>query len=67
MLTTSNIKIKHDDPAPNSNTSLQSSIPLKPASLLGLVMVNKSSADISQQTSLLANPGINIDMFDTNF
>ena len=55
-------KIKHDNAAPNSNTSLQSSIPLPPASLPGLIMVNKSSAVISQQTSLLTNPGINIDM-----
>jgi hypothetical protein len=55
-------KSKQDDAAPNSNTSLQSSIPLKPASLPGLIMVNKLSAVISQQMSLLANPGININM-----
>ncbi len=47
-------KIKHDDAAHNSNTSLQSSITLKPASLPGLIMVNK--------LSVLTNPGINIDM-----
>jgi hypothetical protein len=44
------------------HTSLQSSIPLKPASLPGLIVVNKSSAIISQQTSLLTHSGINIDM-----
>ena len=55
-------KIKPDDAAPNANTSLQSSIPLKPASLPGLIVVNKSSAVVSQQTSLLTNSGINIDM-----
>jgi hypothetical protein len=55
-------KIKHHDAAPNSNTSLQSSIPLKPASLPGLIMVNKLSAVIRQQTSLLTNSGINNDM-----
>ncbi len=44
-------KIKHDDAAPTSNTtSLQFSIPLKPAFLLGLIMVNKLSTVI-QQTS----------------
>jgi hypothetical protein len=43
-------KIKHDDAAPTSNTSLQFSIPLKPASLPGLIMVNKLSTVI-QQTS----------------
>ena len=63
---------KHINTALNSNASLQSSIPLKPASLPGLITVNKSSAVISQQTSLLTNPGINIDMSlpqisDTNF
>jgi hypothetical protein len=55
-------KIKHNDAAPNSNTSLQSSIPLKPASLPGLILVNKLSAVFSQQMSLLTNSGINIDM-----
>ena len=55
-------KLKHNNAAPNSNTSLQSSIPLKPASLPGLIMVNKLSAVISQQTSLLTNSGININM-----
>jgi hypothetical protein len=62
METSHNTKNKHDDAAPNSNTSMQSSIPLKPVSLPGLIMVNKLSAVISQQTSLLTNPGINIDM-----
>jgi hypothetical protein len=57
-----NKKIKHDNAAPNSNTSLHSSIPLKPASMPGLILVNKLSAVISQQTSLRTNPGINIDM-----
>ena len=42
-------KIKTNDAALHSNTSLQSSIPLKPASLPGLIVVNKSSAVISQQ------------------
>jgi hypothetical protein len=65
-------KIKTNDAALHSNTSLQSSIPLKPESLPGLIVVNKSSAVISQQTSLLTNSGINIDMsltqiFDPNF
>jgi hypothetical protein len=55
-------KIKPDDAAPNANTSLQSSIPLKPASLPGLIMVNKLSGVISQQMSLLNNSGINTDM-----
>jgi hypothetical protein len=55
-------KIKPNDAALHSNTSMQSSIPLKPASLLGHILVNKSSAVISQQTSLLTNSGINIDM-----
>jgi hypothetical protein len=55
-------KFKTNDAALHSNTSLQSSIPLKPASLPGLIVVNKSSAVISQQTSLLTNSGINIDM-----
>jgi hypothetical protein len=55
-------KIKHDNAGPNSNTSLQSSITLKPASLPGLITVNKSSAVISQQTSLFTNSGISIDM-----
>jgi hypothetical protein len=63
MQTTYNIKkSKHNDAALHSNTSLQSSIPLKPASLPGLIVVNKSSAVISQQTSLLTKSGINIDM-----
>jgi hypothetical protein len=62
MVTTHSTKIKHDNTAPNSNTSLQSSIPLKPASLPGLILVNKLSAVISQQTSLLTISGINIDM-----
>jgi hypothetical protein len=35
---------------------------LKPASLPGLILVNKLSAVISQQASLLTNSGINIDM-----
>ena len=55
-------KVKHIDAALNSNASLQSSILLKPASLPGHITVNKSSALISQQTSLLTNSGINIDM-----
>jgi hypothetical protein len=55
-------KIKHDNVGPTSNTSLQSSIPLKPASSPRLIMVNKFSAVISQHTSLLTNHGINIDM-----
>jgi hypothetical protein len=55
-------KFKHDDAALNSNTNLQCSIPLKPASLPGLITVNKLSAVISQQMSLLSNPGINIDI-----
>ena len=46
-----------------SNSSLQSSALHNPASLPALITVNKSSsAVISQQTSLLTNPGINIDM-----
>ena len=66
-------KKKHDAAAPNYNTSLQSSVSLKqPASLPGLLPVNKSSAVISQQTSLLTSPGINIDksltqILDPNF
>jgi hypothetical protein len=55
-------KFKTNDAALHSNTSLQSSIPLKPASLPGLIVVNNSSAVISQQTSLHTNSGINIDM-----
>ena len=55
-------KFKTNDAALHSNASLQSSIPLKPASLPGLIVVNKSSAVVSQQTSLLTNSGINIDM-----
>jgi hypothetical protein len=55
-------KIKTNNAALHSNTSLQSSIPLKPASLPGLIVVNKSSAVISQQMSLLTNSGINIDI-----
>jgi hypothetical protein len=47
----------------HSTTSTQSHVPLKPASLPGLITVNNlSSALISQQTSLLTNPGITIDM-----
>lgn len=47
----------------HSTTSTQSHVSLKPASLPGLITVNNlSSAIISQQTSLLTNPGINIDM-----
>jgi hypothetical protein len=57
------LKTKHDNAALDSNISLlQSSIPLRPASLPGLITVNKSSTVISQQTSLLSFPGINIDM-----
>jgi hypothetical protein len=52
-------KFKTNDAALHSNASLQSSIPLKPASLPGLIVVNKSSALSSQQTSILSNPGIN--------
>jgi hypothetical protein len=55
-------KFKTNDTALHSNTSLQSSIPLKPASLPGLIVVKKSSAVISQQRSLLTSSGINIDM-----
>jgi hypothetical protein len=62
MQTTFNKKFKTNNAALHSNASLQSSIPLKPASLPGLIVVNKSSAVISQQTSLLPNSGINIDM-----
>jgi hypothetical protein len=61
-LTLRHSKFKTNNAALHSNTSLQSSIPLKTASLPGLIVVNKSSAVISQQTSLLTNSGINIDM-----
>jgi hypothetical protein len=37
-------KFKTNNAALHSNTSLQSNIPLKPASLPGLIVVNKSSA-----------------------
>jgi hypothetical protein len=57
-----NKKFKTNDAAPHSNTSLRSSIPLQPASLPGIIVVNKSSAVISQQTSLLTYSGINIIM-----
>ncbi len=56
-------KNNHNNVALHSNTSLQSSIPLDPAFLpAGLILVKKSSAVISQQTSLLTNSGININM-----
>ena len=56
-------KLQRADAGHQANSSLQSSALHNPASLPALITVNKSlSAVISQQTSLLTNPGINIDM-----
>ena len=56
-------KLQRIDVGHQSNSSLQSSALHNPAFLPALITVNKSSsAVISQQTSLLTNPSINIDM-----